>query len=134
MDILFFVILPLATILIAIVLQKVLQSPILVAILTFAIYLILAFTVFTTEFLINAVIYTILAFITAVLTKAICCFITYMGDRINCNDDNNENQFKKELTGLEDDLELLENNISELNDLISNLIGNNNCSCNRYKR
>ena len=58
MDILFFVVLPLATILIAIVLQRILKSPILVAILVFAIYLILALTVFTTEFLINAIIET----------------------------------------------------------------------------
>ena len=71
MGVLFFIVLPLATILISIVLQKLLKSPILVAILVFVVYLILAFTVFTTEFLINAIIYTILAYIAALLT----CFI-----------------------------------------------------------
>lgn len=130
MDILFFVILPLATILISIVLQKLLQSPILVAILAFAIYLILAFTAFTTEFLINAVIYTILAFLTAVLVKAICCLITNMGDRINCTE-NNENEFKKDIAGLEDSIDLLEDNINNLNNLITNLIGNSNCRTRR---
>jgi hypothetical protein len=40
MNILFFIVLPLATILISIVLQKLLRSPILVAILVFAVYLI----------------------------------------------------------------------------------------------
>ena len=75
MTVLFFIVLPLATILIAIVLQRLLKSPILVAILVFAIFLILAFTVFTVEFLINAIIYTIIAFITAVIVKVICCIL-----------------------------------------------------------
>ena len=61
MTVLFFIVLPLATILIAIVLQKLLRSPILVALLVFAVYLILAFTVFEADFLINAIIYTIIA-------------------------------------------------------------------------
>ena len=126
MDILFFVILPLATILIAIVLQKVLQSPTLVAILTFAIYLILAFTAFTTEFLINAVIYTIIAFLTAVLVKTICCLIRNMGDRINCSE-NSDSEIRRDISGLEDSIDSLENNISNLNELISNLIGNSSC-------
>ena len=50
MNILFLVIIPIATILISIVLQKILKKPVLVAILAFAIFLILAYTVFTTEF------------------------------------------------------------------------------------
>ena len=84
MTVLFFIVLPLATILIAIVLQKLLKSPILVALLVFAVYLILAFTVFTTEFLINAIIYTIIAFITAIIFRIICCLIR----RMDCNDNN----------------------------------------------
>ena len=130
MDILFFVILPLATILISIVLQKVLQSPSLVAILTFSIYLILAFTVFTTDFLINTVIYTILAFLTAVLVKTIYCLIKNMGDRINCNE-NDENILKKDISGLEDSINLLEDSINSLNNLITNLVGNSNCRARR---
>ncbi len=130
MDILFFVILPLATILIAIVLQKVLQSPTLVAILAFAIYLILAFTTFTEEFLINVVIYTILAFLTAILVKTIYCLINNMGDRITCND-NNENNLRKDISGLENSIDSLENSIDNLNNLITNLIGNSNCRARR---
>ena len=57
MDILFYVIFPLATILIAIVLQRILKSPTLVALLVFAIFLIVAFTAYTSDFLINAIIY-----------------------------------------------------------------------------
>ena len=133
MDILFFVILPLATILISIVLQKILRNPLLVAILVFAIYLILAFTAFTIEFLINAIIYTIIAFVTAVLAKIICCLINKIGDKIDCNE-NNDNNLEEAIEGLEDSIESLENNIGDLNNLISNLIGNNNCGGNRYQR
>ncbi len=141
MNILFFVVLPLATILIAIVLQKLLRSPILVAILVFAVYLILAFTVFTVEFLINAIIYTILAFITAVIVRIICCLIR----RLNCNpcSCNNENSLQDDITelqdsigGLERSIDSLENNISDLTELLSRLAnnGNSNCGCNRRIR
>lgn len=141
MGILFFVVLPLATILIAIVLQKLLRSPILVAILVFAVYLILAFTVFTAEFLINAIIYTLLAFITAVIVKIICCFIR----RLNCNpcSCNDENSLQEDIEGLQNSIgglersiDSLENNISDLTNLLSGLIGsgNNGCGCNRRIR
>ena len=75
MTVLFFIVLPLATILISIVLQKLLRNPILVALLVFAVYLILAFTVFTADFLINAIIYTIIAFITAVIVRIIMEYV-----------------------------------------------------------
>ena len=144
MDILFFVVLPLATILIAIVLQKLLRSPILVAILVFAVYLILAFTVFTAEFLINAIIYTILAFITAVIVKIICCLLRRLNGDNNCNctgnviNDDSSNDIaglRNSIRGLEDSIETLENNIQTLTDLLSNSNNNNNgCGCNRYMR
>ena len=47
MNILFFVIFPVSVILISIVLQKVLNSPLLVSILVFAVFLILSYTVYT---------------------------------------------------------------------------------------
>ena len=81
MNILLLVIIPIATILISIVLQKILKKPVLVAILAFAIFLILAYTVFTPEFLLNAIIYAIIAFITVAIFKLIC----YLRRRINCN-------------------------------------------------
>ena len=127
MNILLFVILPIATILIAIVLQKVLHSPILVAILTFAIYLILAYTVFAsiTNFLLYAIVYTLLAFVTAVLTRLFCCIIK----RINiCNNDEEET-LQESIQGLNDNIEILEDNINNLTDLISTLITGNSCSC-----
>ena len=145
MNILFFIVLPLATILIAIVLQKLLRSPILVALLVFAVYLILAFTVFEADFLINAIIYTIIAFITALIFRLICCLIR----RLDCNENNgmcmdcdsNEDTdlqqdiaaLQNSIRGLERSMDSLENNIQTLSDILSNLTNNNNnnCGCNR---
>ena len=149
MNILFFIVLPLATILIAIVLQKLLRSPILVALLVFAVYLILTFTVFTTDFLIAAIIYTIIAFITAVIFRLICCFIR----RLDCNDNNGiciecnnnqENDLQGDIAGLQNSIRRLERSIDSIEDNMNNLTNilsnltntnNNNCGCNRaYRR
>ena len=70
-----FLVLPLATILLSIVLQKILKSPILVAITFFAIYLIVAFVSFTdtlAEAIIAVLVYTIMAYITAYIVMIIC--------------------------------------------------------------
>lgn len=71
-NVLIFFVLPVVTIILAIVLQKILKCPILVAATFFAIFLILAFTVFGTEFLIFAILLAILAFIVASITRLIC--------------------------------------------------------------
>jgi len=73
--ILIFVVLPLATIIFSIALQRLLKCPILVAAIVFAVFLILAYTVFGTGFIIAAIVYAILAFITAFLTCLICRII-----------------------------------------------------------
>lgn len=97
-NLLLFFALPVATILLSIVLQKVLNSPILVAITAFAIYLIVAFSAFNETFLIFAIIYTIIAYITAAITRFIIKIIecqnnhnneTDVCDDININNDNN---------------------------------------------
>ena len=144
MNILFFIVLPLATILISIVLQRLLKSPILVALLVFAVFLILAFTVFEAEFLINAIVYAIIAFITAFIFKLICCLRRRFNlDDCNvsniCGDSNNDNDLQEDIPGLQDSIrrleksiDSLENNIDSLNDVLSRLLnGNNNCGCNR---
>lgn len=89
---LIFFALPIATIILAAVLQKLIKCPALVAAIFFAIYLIVAFAFFDATFLIAVIIYTIIAFITAVIVKAICCFIRNctwwsdcMGDNCFCN-------------------------------------------------
>lgn len=79
-NLLIFFVLPIATIILAIVLQRILRCPILVAATAFAIYLIVTYTVFDSSFLIFAFIYTILAFLAAYITRLICnCRI------FNCN-------------------------------------------------
>ncbi len=131
MDILFFVIFPIAVILISIVLQRILRSPILVAILVFAVFLILAYTAFTPEFVLNALIYAIIAFITAYLFRLIC----YLKDKINCPKEamcpGADNNLEEAVEGLQDSIGTLEDNISDLNNLLSQALGNNNCGCNR---
>lgn len=88
--------LPIATIIIASVLETVLKNPIAVAALTFAIYLIVAFAVFDANFLVFVILYTILAFVSAVITRAIINLINnddkdnHSNDN-NCNNNNNEN-------------------------------------------
>lgn len=72
MDLLLFFALPIATIILAVVFQKILKCPLLVAATFFAIYLILAFTAFDESFLVNAIIYTILAFIVASIVQFLC--------------------------------------------------------------
>lgn len=72
MDLLLFFALPIATIILAVVFQKILKCPLLVAATFFAIYLILAFTAFDESFLVNAIVYTILAFIVASIVQFIC--------------------------------------------------------------
>ena len=75
MNLFIFFALPLATILLSIVLQRILRNPILVAISFFAIYLIVAFTAFLdtlAEALIATIIYTVIAYITAYLVMIIC--------------------------------------------------------------
>lgn len=155
MTVLFFIVLPLATILISIVLQRLLKSPILVAILVFAIFLILAFTVFSPEFLINAIIYTILALLTAWIVKTICCILRRLGchssicnhndsccwekekdndNHGNCGCANGDN-LEESIAGLQDSIDTLEDNISDLNSLLSRLLGNNSgCGCHRSIR
>ena len=113
---LIFFALPIATIIISIALQKLLRSPILVAAVIFAIFLIVAFTAFDETFLVAAIIYTIIAYITALLT----CIISRIIRRINnCNCNNNcscNNNCRCRNNG--------SNNTDSLTD--NNIVGNNN--------
>jgi len=70
--ILIFVVLPLATIIFSIALQRLFKCPILVAAIVFAIFLILTYTVFGVDFIIFAILFWIFAFITAFITSFIC--------------------------------------------------------------
>lgn len=146
MNILFFIIFPIAVILISIVLQKLLKSPILVAILIFAIFLILAYTVFTPVFVLNALVYAIIAFITTAIFRLICCLkkrincnIFNMCDASNscsCNNDDDDNDFGTSIANIENSIEAMNDNINRLTNLLSGLVGNGNngCGCNRRIR
>lgn len=81
---LIFFALPVATIILAIVLQKILNNPLLVAATFFAIYLIVTFAIFDASFLVFAILYTILAYVTAVLTRAICKLIKILNNNCAC--------------------------------------------------
>lgn len=83
--------LPVATILLAIVLQKILKCPLLVAATFFAILLIITYAVFDSSFLVFAILYTILAYVTAVLTRLICNLIARFNLGNNCVCNNNDN-------------------------------------------
>lgn len=78
--------LPLATIIFSIVLQKLINCPILVALTAFAVYLILAFSVFDESFLVYAIVYTIIAYITAAITR----FVENYINNNNNNDDSDD--------------------------------------------
>ena len=74
-NLLIFFAIPVATIIFSIVLQKLLNSPILVAATIFAILLLVTFSAFDSSFLVYAILYSILAFITAIITRFVCCLI-----------------------------------------------------------
>lgn len=82
---LIFFALPVATVILSIVFQKILKNPLLVAATFFAIYLIVTFAAFDASFLVYAILYTILAYVTAVLTKVICRLINiFLTQNENC--------------------------------------------------
>lgn len=124
---LLFFALPIATIILAIVLEKILRSPILVAATFFAIYLIVAFAFFDATFLIFAIVYTILAFIAAVIADFFFRRARNWNDRCNRNNlgiENNNNNSNCNN----------QNNNSESNCGCNNgnsNNSNNNCSCNQ---
>ena len=74
-NLLLFFAIPVATIIFSIVLQKILNSPLLVSATAFAIFLLITFSVFDESFLVFAILYTILSLITALLFRFICCLV-----------------------------------------------------------
>lgn len=87
---LLFFALPIAVIIVSIALQKIFHNPVLVAAIIFATFLVVTFIVDDTlTFLVATIAYTILAFITAVLTKIVCRVLNEFDN--NNDDDNNGN-------------------------------------------
>lgn len=84
---LIFFALPIAVIIISAILQKVLKSPIAVAALIFAIFLVVTFAAFDETFLIATLAYTILALITALIVNLLC-----NGNDSNDDDDEEDDE------------------------------------------
>ena len=127
MNVLLYLILPIATIILAIVWQRVVRSPILVAATAFAIYLIVVYVIDPT-LLIFAIIYTILAFIAAVIAKFIAEKIVSGGlfRNITTNNITTNTMSANDITA---------NNLDTDNLNVNNDDNNGNCSCeNRYYR
>lgn len=74
-NLLIFFAFPVATIIFAVALQKILRSPFLVAAVIFAVFLIVTFAAFDESFLVFAILYALLALLTALATRFICCLI-----------------------------------------------------------
>lgn len=96
-NLLIFFALPIAVIIISIALQKIFRSPVLVAAIIFAIFLVVTFVIGNINFLIATIAYTILAFLTAYFTMWICRFLEEFNNnrrpcrnnRENCSCNNN---------------------------------------------
>ena len=71
-NLLIFFAFPIAVIIVSVILQKLLNNPLLVASLIFAVFLIITFAAFDETFLIATLAYAILSLITALITKIIC--------------------------------------------------------------
>lgn len=75
---------PIATIILASVLEKILNCPIAVAAVFFAIFLVVTFAFFDVAFLIATILYTILAFLSAILTRWICNLLAQNHHKNGC--------------------------------------------------
>lgn len=148
MGLLIFFAIPLATILLAIVLEKVLDNPILVAITFFAVYLIIifalaAFGVITdlASAIVAVIVYTIIAFITAYIVRLIKCICKKFFDGCRCRvcsdnsvDDNNIQEINNDNNLLRISCRCNNGNSQELLSVNSNCSNSNNdnnngCGC-----
>jgi len=124
---LIFFALPIAIIIISIALQKIFKCPFLVAGIIFAIFLIVTFTIGNLNYLVATIAYTILAFITAILTNIICRILRELDRREKANN-NSENLFTISSNGCNG----VENDLLTINASYQNNNSNNtgSCSCN----
>ncbi len=125
---------PVATIILAIVLEKILRCPFLTAATFFAIFLIVAFAAFDADFLVNVIVYTILAFLAAVLAEIF--YRRNHENNSNCSRcglchcrENNRNTItlsSQDIARIANEIANIQNNNNNTNN------GNNslNCNCN----
>ncbi|CDE14572.1 unknown [Clostridium sp. CAG:470] len=124
---LIFFALPIAIIIISIALQKIFKCPFLVAGIIFAIFLIVTFAIGNLNYLVATIAYTILAFITAILTNIICRILRELDRREEAN--NNSGNL---LTISSNGCNGVENDLLTINASYPNNNSNNtgSCSCN----
>ena len=143
---LLFFALPIATIIISIALQKIFKSPMLVAAIIFAIFLVITFIINNVNFLIATIIYTIISYITALVVSTLCRIIRKLeckndyssrGDNNRCNNLSNELLTINSSGGNSNDGNLLtissncqNGNTNDLLTINTNNLCNNNCSNN----
>lgn len=121
---------PVATIILAIVLEKLLRNPILTAATFFAVYLIVAFTAFDEEFLVYVIVYTILAFIAAVIAEFFYrrCHQNGCNWSCQCRRNNNSNSINT-ITLSNQDVARIANQLANIqNNNHNNNHNNNNCN------
>ena len=131
---LLFFALPVATIILAIVLQKILNNPLLVAATFIAIYLIVTFAAFDASFLVYAIAYTILAYITAVLTRIICRLLKMLANQNNCTYRVTERPITISTNLSSDGNDLTSNTTLLTNSASANNYNGGNCGCNCRRR
>ena len=114
---LLFFALPIATIILAVAVNKILRCPILTSAVFFAIFLVLAFAVFENDFLIFVIVYTILAFISALISEIFfrrcnsekcCCKLNWS----NCRENNNNTTIlsNQDIRRIAEELSRIQNN------------------------
>ncbi len=141
MNLLIFFAIPFATILLAIVLEKILDNPILVAITFFGVYLIIIFALFAfgvimdlATALIAIIIYTIIAFITAYIVRLIRCICDKFFDGCKCGFCSNHSTNDNTVQPINNSNPVLGiNDINNANDLNNSNNGNLlkiSCRCN----
>lgn len=123
---------PLATIILSIVLQKILNCPWLVAATFFAIFLIVTFIIGDIRFLIFVIIYTIISFITALIVRFICDIICGNGIMFrNINEQNiNARRVNTNVLRAGRIVDNNNNDNDDDNDCDNDNDNNNNCNCN----
>lgn len=128
---LIFFALPIATIILSIVLEKILRCPILTAATFFAIYLIVAFALFNETALVFVIIYTILAYITALIAEFFFSRCRKRECTNNCccpnNNSNNSNSNNNNNALSNEDAQNIANRVARI---LNNTNNNCGCSCN----
>lgn len=138
--ILLFFALPVAIIILAVVLEKILRCPVLTAATFFAIFLIIAFTIFDSSFLIFVIAYTILAFIAAAIAEFFfrrcrdedkcCCRWNFCNCRDRDRDKDRDRERNNTITLSNQDIRRIAEQLARLQNDNNCNHNNNNCCCN----